>query len=65
MIEFKALDIKTKTNNMHVIFLLKKNVRTNIIKTILGYSLITVPETLREWKVAITSVIQEHKFIES
>ena len=65
MIEFKALDIKTKTNNIYIIFLLKKNVRTNIIKIILGYSLITVPEILSEWKVATTSVVQEYKFIES
>jgi len=65
MIEFKALDIKTKTNNIYVIFLLKKNIRTNIIKIILEYSLITVPETLSKWKVATTSVVQEHKFIES
>ena len=42
-------------------FLLKKNVRTDIIKTILKYSPITVPETLKQWKVAIISVKQGKK----
>lgn len=41
MIEFKVLAMKAETNDMYTIFL-KKNVRTNIIKTILGYSPITV-----------------------
>ena len=48
MIEFEALAIKTKTNDMHAIFLLKKNIRTNIIKIILGYSLMAAPEILKE-----------------
>ena len=55
MIKFKVLAMKAKTNNMHTIFLLK-NIRTDIMKTILGYPLITTSETLREWKVVITSV---------
>ena len=55
MIKFEVLAIKTKINN---IFLLKKNIRTNIIKTILEYLLITTPEILREWKVVIISVKQ-------
>jgi len=37
IIEFEVLSIKAKTNNIHVIFLLKKNVRTDIIKKILEY----------------------------
>jgi len=37
IIEFKILAIKTEINNMHTIFLLKKNIKSNIIKTILGY----------------------------
>ena len=48
MIEFEALAMKVNTNELHVIFLLKKNVQLDIIKTILGYSPITVPETLKE-----------------
>ena len=48
MIEFEALAIKTETDNMHMIFLLKKNVRSDIIKTILGYPLIAAPKSLKE-----------------
>jgi len=48
MIEFEVLAIKTKIDNMHAIFLLKKNIRSDIIKTILEYLPITVLETLKE-----------------
>jgi len=65
MVEFEALAIKTETNNIHAIFLLKKNVRSDIIKMILVYPLIAVPESLKEWKMAITSVRQEYESIES
>ena len=37
MIEFEALDMKAEIDDMHVIFLLKKNVQVDIIKTILEY----------------------------
>ena len=47
------------------IFLLKKNVQLNIIKTILGYLPMVAPEILKEWKVAITLVRQEYRSIES
>ena len=40
--------MKVETDDMYVIFLLKKNVRSNIIKIILGYSPITTLETLKE-----------------
>jgi len=43
---------------------LKKNVQHDIIKTILGYLPIAVPDILKEWKVAITSVEQGYKFTE-
>ena len=56
MIEFEALSMKAETDNMHAIFLLKKNFRMDIIKTILEYPPITVPETFKKWKMAITSV---------
>jgi len=56
MIEFNALAIKVDTDKLHAIFLLKKNVQQDIIKTILGYLLIAMPETLKEWKVVIISV---------
>ena len=59
MIEFNVLAMKADTNELYTIFLLKKNVRPDIIKTILCYPSIAAPETLKEWKVAITSVEQE------
>ena len=65
IIKFDALVIKAETNNMYTIFLLKKNVWADIIKTILGYPPIAAPDTLKEWKIAITSVGQEYKSTES
>jgi len=47
MIEFDALAMKAETNGLHAIFLLKKNIQVNIIKTILGYPLIAAPDTLK------------------
>jgi len=64
MIEFEALATKADTDELHAIFLLKKNVRQDIIKTILGYLPIAMPETLKEWKVAITSVGQGYESTE-
>ena len=54
--------MKTEIDNMHTIFLLKKNVRSNIIKTILEYLPIMVLELFKEWKVAIISVGQGYEF---
>jgi len=65
IIEFKILDIKAETDDMYTIFLVKKNVKTDIIKTILGCSLMSVPEILREWNVVITLVRQGYKSTES
>ena len=65
MIEFKALAMKADTNNLHTIFLLKKNVQADIIKTILEYPPMAAPDTLKKWKVAITVVGQGYKSIES
>ena len=48
MIEFKALAMKVETNDIHAIFLLKKNVWVDIIKTILGYPLTAASDTLKE-----------------
>jgi len=48
MIEFKALVIKADTDELHTIFLLKKDVWQDIIKIILGYLPIVVPESLKE-----------------
>ena len=56
MIKFKALVIKADTDKLHAIFLLKKNIWQDIIKTILEYPPIVASESLKEWKIAITSV---------
>ena len=64
IIEFEALAMKADTDKLHAIFLLKKNVRHDIIKTILGYPPIATPETVKEWKVAITSVGQGYESTE-
>jgi len=48
IIEFKALAMKVDTDELHAIFLLKKNVRQDIIKTILEYLPIVVLESLKE-----------------
>ena len=64
MIEFKALAMKTDMDELHAIFLLKKNIQHDIIKTILEYPPIAMPETLKEWKVAITSVGQGYESTE-
>ena len=64
MIKFNALAMKADTDELYAIFLLKKNIRQDIIKTILGYPLIVMPESLKEWKVAITSVGQGYKSTE-
>ena len=64
MIEFKALAMKPDTDELYAIFLLKKNVWYDIIKMILGYLPIAVPETLKKWKMVITLVEQRYEFIE-
>ena len=48
IIEFEALAMKADTDELHAIFLLKKNVRHDIIKTILGYPLIAMSKMLKE-----------------
>ena len=56
--------MKANTDDLHTIFLLKKNIQHDIIKTILGYPPIVMPKTLKKWKVAITSVGQGYKYME-
>jgi len=48
MIKFKALVMKAETNNIHTIFLLKKNIKSDIIKTILRYLPIATLGILKE-----------------
>ena len=53
--------MKADMDELYAIFLLKKNVQQDKIKTILGYLSIAVPEILKEWKVVITSVGQKYE----
>ena len=64
IIKFEALTMKAETDDIHVIFLLEKNIRSNIIKTILRYLPITALELLKEWKIAIILVRQRYEFTE-
>jgi len=64
IIEFEALAMKADTDELHAIFLLKKNAQQDIIKMILGYPPIAMPETLKEWKVAIMLVGQGYESTE-
>ena len=64
IIKLEVLAMKADTDELHAIFLLKKNARHDIIKMILGYPPIAMPETLKEWKVAITSVGQGYESTE-
>ena len=64
IIKFEALAMKAETNDTNAIFLLKKNVQADIIKTILGYPPMVAPDTLKEWKVVITLVEQEYESME-
>ena len=64
MIKFDTLAIKADTNELHAIFLLKKNARQNIIKTMLGYPPIAMLESFKKWKMAIMSVGQGYESTE-
>jgi len=64
MIELNALAMKAETDDMYAIFLLKKNIQANIIKIILGYLPMAASDTLKEWKVVITSVGQKYESTE-
>ena len=64
IIEFEVLAMKADTDELHAIFLLMKNAQQDIVKMILRYPLMAMPETLKEWKVVITSVGQGYKSTE-
>ena len=61
IIKFEALAMKANIDELYAIFLLKKNIWADIIKIILGYLFIAVLETLKKWKIAITSVGQGYE----
>ena len=48
IIEFEVLAMKANTDELHTIFLLKKNIWQDIIKTILAYLPIVALEILKE-----------------
>ena len=48
IIEFNTLAIKMDTDELYIIFLLKKNVQQDIIKIILGYLSIAILESLKK-----------------
>ena len=51
IIEFEALATKADTDELHAIFLLKKNVWQDIIKMILGYPSMAMPESLKKMRL--------------
>jgi len=48
MIKFKVLAMKADIDKLHAIFFLKKDVRADIIKMILGYPPIAASDTLKK-----------------
>jgi hypothetical protein len=56
LIEFHVLKTTSMTDNAHTIFLLKKNIRQDIIKTILGCPPDSIPDSLTDWLAAIKSI---------
>jgi len=64
IIIFKILAIKVETNDIHIIFLLKKNIRSDIMKMILEYLSMAIPTSLKKLKIEITLVKQGYEFTE-
>jgi hypothetical protein len=56
IIKFGVLKKTAKIDDQHTIFLLKRHVKHDIIKVILGYPPIAIPSVLDEWIEAIQSV---------
>jgi hypothetical protein len=56
MIKFGVLRDTAKVDETHAIFLLKRHVKHDIIKVIMGYPPVAIPTTLKEWIEAIQSV---------
>src|SRR5258708_6787287 len=56
ILKFEVMKKKSKTDDIHAMFLLKKHVRKDIIKTILGYPKSTIPTTYKQWCDNIVSV---------
>ncbi len=58
LIEFEVLKNRADTDDYHAMFLLKKNVRQDIIHTIMGYPPSSIPTSYETWTKAILSVGQ-------
>jgi hypothetical protein len=56
IIKFGVLRDTAKIDETHAIFLLKRHVKHDIIKIIMGYPPVAIPDTLKEWIEAIQSV---------
>jgi hypothetical protein len=56
IIRFGVLKDTSKIDETHAIFLLKRHVKSDIIKIIMGYPPVAIPSDLSEWILAIQSV---------
>jgi hypothetical protein len=56
IIKFGVLRETSKIDKTHAIFLLKRHVKSDIIKIIMGYPPVTIPSILDDWITAIQSV---------
>jgi hypothetical protein len=56
IIRFGVLRDTSKIDQTHAIFLLKRHVKSDIIKIIMGYPPVAIPSDLKEWISAIQSV---------
>ena len=65
IIKFTALVNLSKMHNDHAIFLLKKHVNKEIIRTIMGFPPPLIPTNLNEWVANITSVGKGFKVTDS
>jgi len=56
IIRFGVLRETSNIDKTHAIFLLKRHVKSDIIKIIMGYPPVAIPSDLKEWVTAIQSV---------
>lgn len=61
LIEFEVLKSRAELDEKHAMFLLKKNVRPDIIRTIMGYPPDSIPKSYDDWKKIIMSVGQGYE----
>jgi len=61
LIEFEVLKSRAKIDEKHAMFLLKKNVRAEIIRTVMGYPPSSIPKSYEDWKETIMSIGQGYE----